>query len=349
MANTKKTSAKRKLLPAVGMLAISATMLATSTYAWFTMNKEVSVTGMQVKAHAEEGLLINEVKTAGDTNWDEQATANVTPTTVVMRPASTANLTTWWHANSKRSNIEAGVDNLSGTVSVGSSGTDKYTDISDIQDNALVPAGEATGNTKAETHVYYKDASFGRTSGTCEDGEGFYVKYTYYLKSSGDRDLPINDLQVQVKATKNTTEANASGSSDNLDPALRVGVVMPISTAEGAASSKALIFSPIPGTAGASGAAATNTTYGVTTSTAGTSSTNVTSVVAGSKGTFTAYTTLNNSETAITIPKVTSNGIPVYVYVWYEGEDTHCMSDNLTAALAAYDIDINFRDNDQLY
>lgn len=36
---TKKASAKKKLLPAAGSLLISAAMLGTSTYAWFTMNK----------------------------------------------------------------------------------------------------------------------------------------------------------------------------------------------------------------------------------------------------------------------------------------------------------------------
>ena len=51
---------KRKLIPAIGMLLVSATMLATSTYAWFTMNKEVEVRNLTVQAKAEGGLLIAE-------------------------------------------------------------------------------------------------------------------------------------------------------------------------------------------------------------------------------------------------------------------------------------------------
>ena len=43
---------------------------------------------------------------------------------------------------------------------------------------------------------------------------------------------------------------------------------------------------------------------------------------------------------AIEIPSVTTDGLLVDVYVWFEGEDTHCMSDNLTTSLAAYDISI---------
>lgn len=303
------------------------------------MNKEVKVTGMQVKAHAEEGLLINEVSTANDSNWDEVATANTTPTTVVMRPASTSDLVTWWHANSKIFNDEAGLDNLSGTVSVDNSGN-KYINISpaNVYDEAVVPAASAAGGSQAETHIYYKDASFGNTntSGTYQDGEGFYVKYTYYLKSSGDKDLTVSDLQVQVKATKNTTGDNASGSSPNLDPCLRVGVTMPVSTQANAATAGTLIFAPI-----------TNgeTSYNVTTVAAGTSTTSATAIPA-TTGSFSDYTTLNSANTNITIPKVTSDGIPVYVYVWFEGEDEACKSINLTDILAAYDIDINFQDAD---
>lgn len=58
--NMKKKSTARKLLPAAGMLAVSASMLATSTYAWFTMNKEVVVTGMQMRTTVGSNLLISE-------------------------------------------------------------------------------------------------------------------------------------------------------------------------------------------------------------------------------------------------------------------------------------------------
>ena len=47
-SNNKNVSARRKLIPAVAMLATSAAMLSTSTYAWFTMSKEVEVTGINM-------------------------------------------------------------------------------------------------------------------------------------------------------------------------------------------------------------------------------------------------------------------------------------------------------------
>ncbi|MGN0585591.1 MAG: hypothetical protein ACI4JD_09075 [Ruminococcus sp.] len=56
---TKKSSAKRKLIPAVGMLTTSAIMLSSATYAWFTMNKEVEVTGLQMSATSSQSLEIS--------------------------------------------------------------------------------------------------------------------------------------------------------------------------------------------------------------------------------------------------------------------------------------------------
>ena len=345
MTNTnRKHSAKKKLISAIAMLTVSAVTLSTATYAWFTMNKEVSVTGMQVKAHAEEGLLINEVKAAADDNWDELATGGG-DYTAVLRPASTYNLTDWWHANSKIFSDEAGLDNLSGTVNVDNSGN-KYVSVSEnatgVYDETVVYAegsnetNKATGGRRAETHVFYKDASFGDNgSGTYQAGEGFYVRYTYYLKSSGDSDLDISNLQVRVKATKNTTGDNASGSSPALDPCLRVGVTMntDVNSSDVAGT---LIFAPI--THG-------EESYNVTTAADGGSTASVTAIPA-TTGSFSEYTKLNNTNTTITIPNVTSDGIPVQVYVWFEGEDEACKSQNLTDILAAYDIDVGFKDAD---
>jgi hypothetical protein len=340
MTNTnRKHSAKKKLISAIAMLTVSAVTLSTATYAWFTMNKEVSVTGMELKAHSEEGLLINEVKLATSGTWDNEAKAAATPTAFELRPASTSNLTTWWHANSKKSADEAGVDAKGDTVVVDADTNAIYTNISSISDhvdigdeNTTVTGtnGQATGNTQAETHVYYTDASYG-TSGSYQNGEGYYVKYTYYLKSSGQTDLNVSALKAQVKAT-----LKEGGSAAALDNSLRVGIKY--------GSTGMKIFAPVKNTVASPNGTATtgpNTSYGVTKDVKAEDSDTVEPVVASATGQYTAYTAINTS--AETIPSVTTNGEPVYVYVWFEGEDTNCMSDNLTANLNAYDIDINFK------
>ena len=342
----KNTSSKKKLLPAAGMLALSAAMLASSTYAWFTMNKEVSVTGMEMKAHSEEGLLINEVKLATSTTWDNQATANTTPSLIALRPASTQNFTKWWHANSKVSADEAGVgDDQANTVAI-SNGV-YYKEVTagadGIKDKVFVDAEtatgdgvtKATGNTMAETHVYYDDASFGAkpagAGDTYDPGEGYYIKYTYYLKSSGEGTLTINDFRAKVTATKKALTAEESAQTDTtesaeLNKALRVGVEY---------QGQKMIFAPVSDA---------DSSYQVTTNAGGTAGDVV------NYTTSTDYVQINKignaAATPVTVPSVTTDGAPVYVYLWFEGEDTHCNSDNIKAILNTYDIDISFKDAD---
>lgn len=47
----------KKLLPALGMLALSACMLVTSTFAWFAMNENVKAIGMSVTAKGDQVYL----------------------------------------------------------------------------------------------------------------------------------------------------------------------------------------------------------------------------------------------------------------------------------------------------
>ena len=56
--NKKKGNTAKKLIPAAMMLAVSASMLGTSTYAWFSMNKTVTATGISMTATVPNQLLI---------------------------------------------------------------------------------------------------------------------------------------------------------------------------------------------------------------------------------------------------------------------------------------------------
>lgn len=55
----KRSSAAKRIIPAAAMLALSTVMLSTSTYAWFTMNKEVQMTGLNMTATSGEGMEIS--------------------------------------------------------------------------------------------------------------------------------------------------------------------------------------------------------------------------------------------------------------------------------------------------
>lgn len=49
----------KKLIPAIGMTLLGAALLGTSTYAWFSANKTVTATGMNLSAKADSSLLIS--------------------------------------------------------------------------------------------------------------------------------------------------------------------------------------------------------------------------------------------------------------------------------------------------
>lgn len=59
----------KKLIPALCMLLISAVLMGTSTYAWFSMNTDVKASGMQVTAKSNSTyLLITNTKDATGAN-----------------------------------------------------------------------------------------------------------------------------------------------------------------------------------------------------------------------------------------------------------------------------------------
>lgn len=50
--------ATRKLIPAIAMLLVAAAVMSTASYAWFTMSKQVTATGMNVTVTAPSNLVI---------------------------------------------------------------------------------------------------------------------------------------------------------------------------------------------------------------------------------------------------------------------------------------------------
>jgi len=81
--NEKKSNARRKLIPAIGMLTVSAMMLSSTTYAWFTMSREVEVKNISMTATTPEDTQISLGNLTG-------ATKGYTDNTGFLTPASTA-------------------------------------------------------------------------------------------------------------------------------------------------------------------------------------------------------------------------------------------------------------------
>lgn len=70
----------RKLIPAIVMMLIAASLLGTTTYAWFSMNTTVTVTGMQVEVKSDDTYLLvsGTNSTASDIQAENEGHGNKT-------------------------------------------------------------------------------------------------------------------------------------------------------------------------------------------------------------------------------------------------------------------------------
>lgn len=78
----------KKVVPALCALLVSAVMLGSSTYAWFSMNTKVTATGMTVNAKSESKFLQIVAGTAGFADDEAQISAEAVNKTKALRPTS---------------------------------------------------------------------------------------------------------------------------------------------------------------------------------------------------------------------------------------------------------------------
>lgn len=123
MTNTnKKSKNTRKLLGAIGMLSVSAAMLVSSTFAWFSMNKNVTAQTMTIAAKSADPIIeisangtdfYNNLRTVADANteknWTLPDTTGVKLKLVTPSAISNAGAVSWgWAASSNHANAEVG-------------------------------------------------------------------------------------------------------------------------------------------------------------------------------------------------------------------------------------------------
>jgi hypothetical protein len=306
----KKSKTNKKLASAAAMLLLSAAMLGTSTYAWFTMNKEVTVKNLAVQAKAEGGLLISETQGYGESDiWDDSAntTAEVAAAKVALYPTSTANTGAWYHATSKTATNAAGATAASTPSTLKADG---YTTLT-LKSNELQAAAAGTNGKK---DVYYVDSG---TSGYDTNDAKYYLKYTYYLKTSTEGTTSLGLSNGDQNVNISVVHVGGNTTSTELNKALRVGIEI---------GGKFYIFAPISG--------ATPSYY---VNAGATATTAIDSSTSSHDTPMTVATALNE------LPGIKANGTPVYVYMWYEGEDANCKSDNITATLDELTVDLEFK------
>ena len=101
----------KKLVPALAMLLISAVLLSTASFAWFSMNTTVTVTGMSVTAKVNDNLQIAETTVNGTTKEADSAFKYgyiMTHTNQLLEPVSTINGVDFYYTSTQ--NVQANGD-----------------------------------------------------------------------------------------------------------------------------------------------------------------------------------------------------------------------------------------------
>lgn len=313
----KNTSAKKKLIPAVAMLTTSAVMLSTATYAWFTMSREVEVTGIKLTATTPQTIEIS----LG------QATTSNTLTHGVEATAPNSD-DMWTH-----------------TAATGSVYQDfgKLIPVSSVDGFNMFYTEKATENgkkvsdvpnpfTKAETAVGWefkeggKSAETGAVVNAAEnDGSGYYLDIPVWFRTTSTDAVTLG-LEVEIKNSSDDDTKSV------LYKAARVAILPETKSAQKVFSETGAKYYK-DGKAVATPGATLAASYG--------------DVSAATEATVTGGKVTNPDATTqvATVTASTGTGyggaVKYYIRVWLEGEDEACWNAN-----AGQDFVINLKFHD---
>jgi len=172
----------RKMIPAVIMLLISAMLVGTSTYAWFSMNRTVTVTGMKVTAKGTDNVMIANADTVetyiGDSNpstdpeslyaysIDQTRTGN-------LKPASTINGTNYFYT--RPANVTATGDTFAENEFIA------------YNENTAWSPDPDTGANKTNYDNGF-NTNYGVTSVNTSTVVYGYIDYNFYIKATNAKE-----------------------------------------------------------------------------------------------------------------------------------------------------------------
>lgn len=161
------------------------------------------------------------------------------------------------------------------------------------------------------------------TAWTANSGTfGNYIVHDFYIKSSSTETLTVTALNVKSVEAK----VGDAAAAQELSKALRVGIL--IEGDETGSTQNVYIYAPVAGY---------SSSYTVTNQTGaydnGTGKRTTVAPKAGTTLTASAVTS---------IPGSTGTPINVQIFVWFEGEDSSCISNNIQAALETLTVTVEF-------
>ncbi len=288
----------KKIIPALAMLLISAIVMSTASFAWFTMSKSVTAEGMSVKAQASSSLVIgwydttkyadNKFTGVTDDKWSNTATSTIGER--VLAPASIANLDEWTEGTSSAANQKWFTGNAAASNSSAADGKG-YTAI----------------NIPAWADVLTNNAADPLAAGvTSEWNNTAYLKTRYMVYDPGANNaagnIPLYVTGVTIKGDNAT---------DTTYKALRVAIV----------TKDAVLYT----TANENGADSVTSyvTDAAASANTGASPTGAAGALLSASNHTIGNLTKDNSTRA--------GAYQIDVYIWFEGEDANCVTDKYVA------------------
>lgn len=351
MKKTNNNSPMKRIAASATMLAVSAAMLGTSTYAWFTMNKEVEVYGMEMRTKVGSNLLI----------CSDNVEANYSAATLhegrmgLLEPVSsisgatgsffyTTNATargnkdvgatvTAYNENTIVANYVAGKyaydKAFNGTYGIRSTDSNFTTD--DIKMVKANPSESITG----------------------QDGAAYgYIDYVFYIKATSDtanQKLMMTECNMLYNDAAITSATDTAGV--DVDRAWRIGVFAEAlnASSEGGKGNAGAIAQKDP----ASAADKQKGILGLANSAYFTSGKAQNSTTATDVGTVSNFMNGNTTEdgegyaaTGVVLDTIASSGTTAYykvlVRAWLEGEDNTCNSETYAKLTNNWSINCKF-------
>jgi hypothetical protein len=338
----KKMNLNKKLAGASAMLLLSASMLGTSTYAWFTMSKEVEVNNIKMTATVPSDLQISlgEITDGSETNSLAKSTSVLATTSgAVKAPAdqvdadpfdwsNTADVSKYYQFGKlipASSTNGATVYYTADATGVGKTYNTGATSIATTDSaTAHVNTVNTTDGWANGTLGYATEGAYAAAAGySTTNDDGFYIDIPVWLRTSNKE-----ATSVYVTGYISKDQSPETSDSDDLYQAVRVAILTDAGAANGGIVelndgtaysatqvATSLIDSAIPN-------AEWGTSGKVALSTAGT-------IAQASYGAV----TVNNGTTSVATLAARTTAqygaaTKIIVRVWLEGEDGNCWNAN---------------------
>ncbi len=313
------------IIPALAVLLLSTAASVSGTVAWFSMNNQVTVTGMTVQTKVSSNLLIAAVNR--EENYSdsiEQARGGI------LEPASTVDGQAFFYTTNAKGDGDAKTDNYTrySEAAVSNADNPATPEVENNYSNALgaidgegaANASDATKTGKSNYDINFDKAyGFVGYDATANSGKGngdvcfAYMDYSFYIKATS-----ASDDQVLYMSKCNLTYSNAEGTAYNAvqenDYAWRVALLSKTAAINTDADDTELSVKSILGLANSKNQ---NQKADASVAPQAVASTSTLGAVSNPGAAAQARTDLDKGQTYYT---------KIIVRLWLEGEDLTCTS-----------------------